>query len=57
MNFKTLDDLKKKEERGGRPADFYTGGGKSGLAVESPDDVKNILMKAKENTRFEQPEE
>lgn len=36
--FRTLDDMKK-EEKKGKTTDFYAGGEKSGLAVQSPEDV------------------
>jgi len=50
-NFKTLDDYKSKEV----PADkkkneSYTGGEKSGMAVENPDDIMGVIDKAKINS-------
>ena len=47
--FKTLDDLKKgdKDKKGGKNYEAYAGGEKSGMAVEHPDEINNIVEKAK----------
>lgn len=46
----SLGDLKKKEDRkeDRKSTDFFTGGQKSGLAVQSPDDVENIVNRARQ---------
>jgi len=53
--FRTLDDLKKEnnqDKKDKKTTDFYTGGEKSGLAVEGGDDnIQGILKKAQENSK------
>ena len=46
-----LGDLKKKEERkeDRKSTDFFAGGQKSGLAVQSPDDVESMLNRARQS--------
>ena len=52
--FRSLDDIRKEEEGkkgGGKKAnESYTGGEKSGMAVENPDDIDGVIQKAKENS-------
>ena len=47
--FKTLDDYNKKG-KSEKVTESYTGGEKSGMAVENPDDIEGVLKKAKENS-------
>ena len=57
--FKTLDDYKNKEEKGDKKkTESYTGGEKSGMAVENPDDISEVLKKAKVSNDYdgEKPE-
>ena len=46
----SLGDLKKKEERkeDRKSTDFFTGGQKSGLAVQSPNDVESMVSRARQ---------
>lgn len=48
--FKTLDDYKDPQKKEKKPGDketsSYTGGGKSGLAVENPNQIDDIVAKA-----------
>ena len=47
--FKTLDDYKKDKDKGqnGKKTESYTGGGKSGMAVEN-NDLENIVNQARQ---------
>jgi UBX domain-containing protein 1 len=53
--FRTLDDLKKEQKdtkkKDKKTTESYTGGEKSGMAVENPEDIQGILKKAKENSK------
>jgi len=52
--FRTLDDLKKDEKKDDKKDKktntFYTGGEKSGMAVETPDHVDKIIQKAQQDS-------
>ena len=49
--FRTLDDYKSKDNKDDKKAkDSYTGGAKSGMAVENPDDINGIVDKAEQNS-------
>ena len=41
--FKTLDDYKKEEKKDKKGTDSYAGGEKSGIAVEHPDSIDQIV--------------
>lgn len=50
----TLDSLKKNNKdskKGDKDTTSYTGGEKSGLAVENPEDIHGILSKAEKSTK------
>ena len=47
--FKTLDDYNKKG-KSEKVTESYTGGEKSGMAVENPDDIMGVIEKAKANS-------
>ena len=49
-----LGDYKKEEKKDKKGTDAYSGGEKSGLAVEHPDDVTGIIEKAKQASREQQ---
>ncbi|CAK71949.1 unnamed protein product (macronuclear) [Paramecium tetraurelia] len=58
--FRTLDDLKKgeKDEKQKKTSNSYAGGEKSGLSVENPDDMDQIINNAKQGgTRPDQDED
>ncbi len=42
-----LGDFKKEEDKDKKKTSSYVGGEKSGLAVENPNDIDNILEKAR----------
>ena len=49
--FRTLGDLNKDDSKGDKKTtESYTGGEKSGMAVENPDDINGIVAKAKEGS-------
>jgi UBX domain-containing protein 1 len=48
--FRTLDDVNKNNKKTEKVNESYTGGEKSGMAVENPDDIEGVLKKAKENS-------
>lgn len=49
--FRTLDNYKSKESKADKKTtESFTGGEKSGLAVENPDDILGVINKAKENS-------
>lgn len=53
MNIKSLDDYKNKEvSTGKKNTESYTGGAKSGMAVEN-NDLENIVKQAKEHSQME----
>ena len=41
------EEAKKPSKDGKNPNESYTGGEKSGMAVENPDDIDGIVAKAK----------
>lgn len=60
--FRTLGDLNSKyklfifildsedDDKKKKPNESYTGGEKSGMAVENPDDIEGVIKKARENS-------
>ena len=51
--FRSLADIRKEESKdgkGGKKTESYTGGEKSGMAVENPDDIEGVIKQAKENS-------
>lgn len=51
---RSLDDLKKEQNAQKKPRktnDYYAGGDKSGIAIQTPEDVQNIMRRASENTK------
>ena len=51
--FRSLEDIRKEEKKGGgdkKTTESYTGGEKSGMAVENPDDIDGVIKQAKENS-------
>jgi hypothetical protein len=51
MNFKTMNDIKKNEKKDKKATESYTGGERSGLAVENPSDpLSDIVNQARQNT-------
>jgi hypothetical protein len=45
-----LGDLKKDEEQKGKTNEYYAGGDKSGIAVQTPEDVRKIMEQAREQS-------
>jgi hypothetical protein len=43
--FRTLDDINKNNKKDGdsKKTESYTGGEKSGMAVENPDDIMGVI--------------
>ena len=55
--FRSLQDIRKEEEAkkgSSKNTESYTGGEKSGMAVENPDDIDGIVKQAKENSQNRQ---
>ena len=51
MNFKTMNDVRNDKKKDPKTTESYTGGEKSGLAVENPNDpLSDLVNKAKQNT-------
>ena len=51
--FRTLGDIKKEEGKGDdkkKKTESYTGGEKSGMAVENPDDIEGVIAQAQKNS-------
>ncbi len=46
---RSLDDYKTKDAKGPKKTESYTGGAKSGMAVEN-NDLENIVKQAKEHS-------
>lgn len=46
-----LGDYKKDDDKSKKKTTAYTGGEKSGMAVENPDDIEGIIEKAKQGGR------
>ena len=50
--FRSLGDIRKEEEKkkGDKKTTAYTGGEKSGMEVENPDDIEGVIEQAKKNS-------
>ena len=52
--FRSMADLRKEESKGKgadkKTTESYTGGEKSGMAVENPDDIQGVIEQAKKNS-------